>query len=1020
MDLAKLSIKRPIFITCIILFTLALGYLSLNKLPVDIFPDVNFPIVVATISYPGAGPAEVETQISKVVEEEVQSLPGIKRLTSSSKEGLSTIVAEFSLKTDIKYAEQLVRDRVSGVKYKLPRDAKEPIIRRIDPADQPILMVSLTANLPPAKLYQLANDVIKPRFEQIDHVGLVKIVGGRKREIWVELDRNKLKAHELSATQVSDALARSGENVPAGHVDRQKTQTVIRTLGEFKTLRDISDTVVNFFGSDVPIKISELGSVKDTLEEEQTKGYVNGKPALMFMIYKQSGANTIAVVDHLNKELEKISKSIQTQDGAPKIVMVRDGAQHIRANVEDVMESILIGIALTILVVFVFLGNARSTFITAMALPNSLLGAFLLMSVAGFSINVMSLLALSLSVGLLVDDAIVVRENIFRHLQMGKTTFQAAIEGTQEVRLAVIATTLTVIAVFGPIAFLQGIVGQFFKEFGLTICFAMLISLFDALTIAPMLSAYFAGRVKHEESSRGWHRIENLYGKVLSFTLANPLKIMSVAVLIFALSIVAVSKVPKTFLPAQDIGEFAVSLELPQGTPLETTRQLAQTVDGIVRAYPQVRLSALTVGTSDGESNVANLIVELVSAKKRKENSSEFKAIIRERLKPFAYAKPAVKDIDFVGGGERPFNLVIVGNDLQELEKTADRVVHKIKNHPALLDVEVSSKKGKPELQIDLDPEKAKRLGIAPSAVGLELRTQVQGSTPAIFREEGTEYDIRVRLQENQRDIAGQFGATYVPNVNHNLVRLSDIAKPFATTGPANINRQNRGRYVLISADIAPSGPGIGGAISDIKKLMAQPGMLPAGMSYDFLGQAENFKELGINMSIAAGLGILFIFFVLASLYESFVTPFTIMLVLPLAACGAFYALLVTGKSLDIFSMIGCIMLLGIATKNSILLVDYTQQLIKEGKPQREALLQAGKTRLRPILMTTFALIAGMLPVAIGLNEASRQRTSMGVAIIGGLITSTLLTLVVVPAAYGYLERFRQFALRISKDLTGN
>ncbi len=1030
MNLAALSIKRPVFITCLVMMMLALGWLSLKKLPVDMFPDVNFPFVMVITPYPGAGPAEVETLISKVFENELSSLPGLKSVSSVSKEGLSNVFAEFTLETDVKYAEQQIRDRVSAAKYKLPKDAKEPIIRRMDPADQPILVLTLAADLSETQLYELANETIKPRIEQVAQVGLVSIVGGRKREIQVQLDRSRLKNYQLSATRVTQALASAGQNIPAGNVNRGQTETIIRTLGEFKSMDEVGSTIVSFFGNDNPVRLTDVGKIVDTLEDEKTRGYINGHKTLFLYVYRQSGANTIAVVKAVKKRVAKLNVELEGLPGKPQLASVRDGSQKIKANVIDVQESILIGILLTILVVYLFLGNGRSTLITSMALPNSLIGAFFLMSVAGFSINVMTLLGLSLSVGLLIDDAIVVRENIFRHIEMGKTAIVAAVEGTQEVLLAVVATTLTVIAVFGPIAFLQGIVGQFFKQFGLTICFIMLISLFDALTVAPMLSAYLAGRDKRRKNFTyyivGWAAeafghfqdfLEARYARLLGFTLRHPLVIILLAIGVFMGSMVAVKHVPKTFLPVQDFGEFIVSLELPPGASLDAMQGVATQVDELLRKHPEVAMSVMTIGNADGEANTTELYVELVPAKQRSVDTSMFKQSIRNELKAFSHAKPIVKDVDIVGGGQRPFNLNIVGQDMDELQKVAQQVFERLKNHPALLDMEISYKGGKPEFQIAPDTQKAMALGISNVALGYELRTLVEGQVPAVFRENGLEYDIRVRLQDNQRDLKSGFNETYVPNINQSLIRLPQVAQAVETVGPAQISRQDRGRYIQLSADIAPQGPGIGGAMQDIRKMFETDIKLPKGMRYQFVGQAESFQELLENIVIAAGLGILFIYLVLSSLYESFITPFTIMLVLPLAICGAFFALFITQHSLDIFSMIGCIMLLGVATKNSILLVDFTHQQMEKGIAENEALIQAGRARLRPILMTTAALISGMLPIAIGLNEASKQRTSMGIAIIGGLISSTLLTLVVIPAAFRYIESFRRFSSRVMKKV---
>lgn len=1028
MNLADLSIKRPVFITCIVTVILVIGWLSLKKLPVDLFPNVTFPIVTVNTVYPGAGPEEVETLVSKIYEEELSNVPGLKKLSSNNLENVSVIIAEFDLNIDIKYAEQQIRDKVASARKKLPADIQEPVIRKIDPADQPIVTLAVEADIPDGELYLFVDKKVKPLLEQVNQVGLVEIVGGRKREIKVELDRNKLKSREISATQVANRLQISGQNIPAGKISSSTNDTVFRTLGEYKTIDEIEKTIINFVGNDIPITVKDVGTVKDSLEERKTYGYYNGKKAILIDVYKQSGSNTIGVAEAIKKQVLKINTGIKNEKTPITVNVVRDGSAPVKANVDDVYETIIIGILLTIFVVFFFLGSLRSTIITGLALPNSLLGAFILLSLAGFTINIMTLLALSLAVGLLIDDAIVVRENIFRHIEMGSSPIKAALEGTKEVTMAVVATTFTVIAVFLPIAFLQGVVGQFFKEFGLTICFALLISLFDALTMAPMLSAYFAGKqVDHNapKEKKGLYDntfgvmltsfskfqdwLEDIYVKVLKFTLKKPFVILITSLVIFFGSFAALKNVPKTFLPPQDAGEFSISFDLKPGTSLEGMNKLGVEIDQMVRKSKIVDYTVLNVGDKNGQAEKANIFVKLIPAKKRKGTStSQFKEMMREELKPFAFANPAVKDIDSVGGGQRPFNVNIVGEDMKEIEKYSALLLAKLKNHPALKDVDSTNRPGKPEFQIIPDRNKAESLGVSTTLLGSELRTMIEGSTPAVFREKGEEYDIRVRLQEDQRDLKSGYNSTYVPNINNSLVKLSSVAIPLETMGPANINRQDRGRYVQITADIAPKGPGMGGAIADVTRILKDEIKLPGNMKFQFVGQAENFTELLSSMIIAGALGIMFIYFVLASLYESFVTPFTIMLVLPLAMCGAFYGLAIMNSSLDLFSMIGCIMLLGVATKNSILLVDYANQQVQEkGLSLADAMIAAGKSRLRPILMTSFALIAGMMPLAIGLNEASKQRTSMGIAVIGGLISSTLLTLVVIPAAYSYIERFR-------------
>ena len=1028
MNLAELSVKRPTFITCVVLIVFAMGLLSLKKLGVDLFPNITLPVVYVATPYPGAGPQEVETLVSKVLEDEISTVSGISTLRSTSKEGISTVIAEFTLETDVKYAEQQIRDRVSSAKQKLPDDIEEPVIRRVDPADQPVLIIAVSADLPDAKLYDFVNETLRPKIEQVNQVGLVEILGGRKREIRIELDRKKLRTHELSVTSIANRIATSGQNIPAGHVDESKTQIAFRTLGDFKDLKDIENTLVNFWGNDVPVKVSQVGRVIDDLEDENSRVFSDGKKSIFIMVFRQSGSNTIAVVDAVKKRVNTLNTEYAKAEGSPELKVVRDGAKPIRANVDDVKESILLGVLLTSLVVLFFLGSVKSTLITGLALPTSIIGSFFLMRSVGFTINVMTLLALSLSVGLVIDDAIVVRENIFRHMKMGKNAILAALVGTKEVAMAVVATTLTVIAVFGPIGFLEGVTGQFFREFGLTICFAMLISIFDAFTMAPMLSAYFAGFVESESKKKNlWDKtigraidafqnfqtqLEHFYERVIHFTLRHPLMIVVFAVSVFISSIVVVVfLVPKTFLPPQDFGEFSVSLDLPPGTNLEVMTETAHKVDDLIRANKEVANSVMIIGNRDGEPNVTTFYVNLVPSKQRKVNTSEFKERLRGQLKPFIHANPTVKDIDAVAGGERPFNLNIIGPDLPELEKIGTEVLKRLKNHPALKDADISFRPGKPEFQVQIIPDRAQMMGVSTVLIGQELRSQIEGIVPAKFRQGGTEYDIRVRLQEDQRNLRESFQYTFVPNINNTQIRLSDVARPHETTGPANINRQDRIRYVQISSDFSPQGSGLGGVMSDINKMFATDIKLPEGVRYKFVGQAERFQELGQNMALAIGLGVLFIYLILASLYESFIIPFTIMIVLPLAACGAFFALAITRHALDIFSMIGCIMLFGIAMKNSILLVDYANHLVAEGRDRAAAIAEAGKTRLRPILMTTVALIAGMLPIAMGLNEASKQRTSMGIAVIGGLITSTLLSLLVVPAVYSFIDRFRVWAL---------
>lgn len=1031
---AKLSVRQPILIASIVILLCALGLLALKKLPIDLYPDVNFPTIVVVTIYPGAGPQEVESAVSRVLEEQIATIAGIKKISSQNREGVSVVIAEFDLKSNLDYVEQQVRAKVTNALRLLPDDVDSPITRKVSPSDSPILGIALQAELSDAEIYDLAKEKISPLFEQIEQVGQVDILGGRQREIHVQLDRDKLVAADIPASSVVASLARAGRNIPIGKIASGDRENSFRTLAEFKTLEEISNTVLRATDMSYPVTIGRLATITDSLQDETSRSRFNGQKALLFNIFRQSGANTVKVADNVIAKMATINKDLESQGIKAKLKLVNDASRRIRANVYDVYESIAFGTILTILVVYFFLGSLKSTLITGFALPNSILGAFIFMSIFGFSLNIMSLLALSLVIGLLVDDAIVVRENIFRKLEQGLSPKKAAVVGTEEVTLAVIATTATILAVFGPIGNLDGIVGQFFTEFGLTVCFAMLVSLFDGLFVAPALSAYAGGKDVHPKEptsrigrwnkqtlaafDRGQASLERLYVRLLGWCLKHPIKTLVTSVLVFFASIFIATKVPFTFMSPQDNGEFYVLIELPAGSSLDATDQAAKKVEAILSTLPQIEDVLTTVGTGQSESNKSNLFIRLVDSKKRKENTTKVKAIVTEALKPLAEYKPIVTDQPSQGG--RAFNLNLIGQDLDVLVPFSEKVVERLQTMPALKQPDSTFRQGKPEYQVVLKPQNAAITGVTMGSLGEELRVLIEGRTPALFREKGLDYNIRVRLKEDQRDLRTQFDKLHVPNLSQRLVPLPTVASLKEVSGPTTVFRENRSRYIQISADMTPGGPGLGGAIKQLSELFKGELKPPPGVTFSFAGEAERFSELMTNILISLGLGTLFIYLVLASLYGSFFTPFTIMLVIPLAACGAFLALWMTRSNFDLFSMIGCVMLMGLATKNSILLVDLATEQQKSGVPRVDALLKAGETRLRPILMTSLALIAGMIPVAIGLNEASKARTSLGIVVIGGTISSTLLTLVVIPAAHIYVDSLQNWFLKHYRRFFGH
>ncbi len=1028
MNIADISIKRPTFITALVVVMLIVGLIFMKRMPIDMFPDVNFPFVAVTTVYPGAGPNEMETLVSKILEEQISSISGLKNVTSISQDGISIVWGEFTLETDPKYAEQQVKDKISQVRDRLPDDIEEPIVKRFDPADRPVMMISLTGKLSSTQMYDLADNIIRNNLEQVPSVSSVEIIGGTKREIHVDLDINKLKDYETSVTLVSNRIGANSQNVPVGKVTLGSRELAFRSLGEFRSVQQIKNVIVSFFGSDVPVTVDRVGEVRDSTEEEKTRGYMNGKSSLIISVFKQSGANSVAISDALQKRIAKLNTTLKISPGAPALAMVRDEAKPIRDNIKDVRITIFEGILLAIIVVYLFLGNVRSTFITVIALPNSLIGAFIFMGLSGFSINMLTLMALSLAVGLLIDDAIVVRENIFRHMEMGKDPMTAAREGTREVTLAVIATTMTVIAVFLPVGFLQGMVGQFFKEFGFTVVFAMIISLFDAMTTAPMLSAYLITNVKEQRPGRiatlihapaaafnkFYALIEHSYELIMKVVLSHKIPTLVLSVAIFFGSLALTTGIPKTFMPNSEFGQFLLDMEAAPGTSLPQMDRHVKMVEEMLRNEKDIELVLSTVGNSNGESNVASLFIKMVPEKQRTMTTGRLKEHIRDVMAPYTETlRPQVNDISMAGGGEQPFNLMLKGENLDELASTAGRIVPLLKQIPGLVDVNSNYRPGKPEFQVKMLPGKLERFGVLSTAAGMELRGMVEGMTPAKFRENGLEYNIRVRLNDSQRDLSREFDRLYVPNVNNQLVKLMNFAAPVETTGPSKIFRRNRARYVMIAGNLGTKGA-IGDITNAAQKILEKE-KLPEGVEYEFLGTSEDMVDLFKNMLIAMALSIVFIYLVLASLYESIVLPFTIMIALPLAIVGGLVALFLSGESINMFSMIGFIMLLGIVTKNSILLVDYIQKLMRRGMSHDEAIIKAGITRLRPILMTTFALIAGMLPLALGLSESGKFRQGMGIAIIGGLVSSTILTLVVIPAIFEYMDTFRLWTRRLAR-----
>lgn len=1053
MDLSKFSIRRPVFILSVVILMASTGIFSLKNLGVDLYPDVTFPVIYVSTPYPGAGPSSIEEQISKPLEEKLSSLAGLKRLQSQSMEGVSIVIAEFHLGTDIRDAETQVRARVDQARPFFPKEADKPLIVRLDPDAGSVVTLVLFADLSPGELYELADKKVRPVLERQPSVGSVTLVGGTYRQIQIDLDRNKLNAYRLSASQIANRVGGAGEDTPLGSHASDGQETTYRFSGEFNSLKEIENVIVQF-GADPgsSVLLRNVAEIKDSLSEPTTLGFLyersaeqdkkteapedknssaktgakdsQSRVALFIEIYKKSGSNTVSVVSNAVAAADKLNLSLAKLPGKPSLTLVKDGAKPIRINIEDVVVTIILAIVLTMLVVYIFMGNVRSTLITGFAIPNSIIGAFILMYLMGFTINIMTLLALSLVVGLLVDDAIVVRENVFTKMKEGLPARLAAHLGTKEVTLAVVATSLTVIAVFLPMGFLSGIIGQFFKQFGLTVVFAIIISTFDGLVIAPMLSAYFSGVVDGPKNrliqwfDRGQERLKELYGKAIDFSFQWRKSVLAATLTVFVLSVASMAFVRQTFLPTNETGEFVVSIELPAGSSLDHTRDVALGFEKQLRSIKEISRITTVVGGRNLEKHLATLSVTLVEAGERKISTGGVKDLVRAALK---VPKGATLSVGDQAGGAKAFQLQLRGDDLAAMGKYADQLVPRLQKIPDLVDLSDDYDTGKPLFQVKLDPALAELTGVQPVAAGQEIRLQIAGAKVGKLRQNQTEYEVWMRAKNSQRNLETGCGEISVPNVGGRLIPLRSISKGERVAGPSQINRQDRSRIITISANLAPTGA-IVSATDAAKRIIAKELPTPPGVEVNFAGQAEDMAELGANMVIAFGFGILFIYLVLAALYESFVTPVAILLAIPPALSGGFLSLFITGEMFNIFSMIAMIMLLGIVTKNSILLVDHAMQQIRLGMTPDEAMRDAGTRRLRPILMTAISMIAGTLPIAIGLGEAGKSRTSMGVAIIGGMIISTVITLVVVPILFAWIEKVRvrvesRFAGSLNDDL---
>ena len=1017
MFLSNLSIRQPVFATMMVVALVVVGIFSYSELKIDLFPNIDIPVISITTTYPGVAPETVETEVTKRIEEAVNPIGGIRHISSVTTEGISSVVVEFQLGKNINTALLEVQSKINGVRSLFPREVKEPVIQQIRFEELPILsIVVLSPTLDAKALTTLAEKVLKRRLENISGVGQVRLVGAARREIQILLDRDKLKAYGLTYFDVAEALRRENLDIPAGKLDQGPRESLVRVAGRVREPRDFNSLIVTVRNG-FPVTLRMLGRVEDGIEEQRSSSLLDGEPALGMQIQKQTGANTVEVADRVKQGLASLQAEMPT---GVALRVVQDNSIFIQDSVNDVTTTLILGALLTVLVVFCFLNSWRSTVITGVTLPISVISAFTIMRLLGFTLNVMTLMGLSLAIGMLIDDAIVVRENIVRHMEHGADHMTAAIDGTAEIGLAVMATTFTIIAVFVPVAFMGGIVGRFFYQFGMTVGFAVLVSLFVSFTLDPMLSSRWYDPSIEAGRRKGWlsralasanRRFENLHdvlGRSLDWSLHHRAAVLGIAVLSIVVAFAIFGRLGSAFMPDYDRGEFQVSFKMPPGTTLRETADVGRRVTNLLKRYSEIAYSFVTIGAGGTTPvNEGAIYIKLKPKGERQRTDFQLRQAVRQDLARWPALRSIVGEVEYMAGEGQPLQVSVRGTDLAKLDEVAAQVAANTKATPGAADVDSSHEDPRPEIRVHLDRKTASDLGLDLGTVASMVRGLVAGEVVSQFQDpDGDAYDVRARLDEDQRRLREDLADIYVPVMNAapgagQGVPLTQVAALDDSAAPSIIRRRDLLREVRIMASTQDRP--LGTMVDELRVKNGQL-QLPPGTHINYTGQAEDLGETFYYIYRALILAVIFIYAILASQFRSFFHPLAIMLSLPLSLVGVALMLLFTRENLNIMSMIGLIMLMGLVTKNAILLIDYTNRQRRQGEDRARALIRAAKVRLRPIVMTTTAMIFGMLPLAFEIGAGSEMRAPMARAVIGGLITSTLLTLIVVPVVYTYLD----------------
>jgi hydrophobic/amphiphilic exporter-1 (mainly G- bacteria), HAE1 family len=1023
MILSDLSIKRPVFAAVLMLALVTLGIFSYRRLSVEMFPSVEIPVISIVTKFPGASPESIEREVSKKIEESVNQIAGVKHVLSFSREGVSTVMVEFRLEEKINEVSQEARAKINGIRGSLPTGIEDPIIQKLDFNALPVVSLAVKAKgLTAKELTTLVEKRIKRRLENVSGVGKVDMVGSTKREVTVTIDPARLEALGLGVDEVVAGLKSENVNTPLGRLTHAGNEYPIRISGKPDRVEGFRNMVIAQRGGR-GITLSEVADISDGAKEQRSLALINGEPAVALDILKQSGANMVEVVDGVRKSVDKLRKDLPA---GVELSIVRDASIPTRESLADVKETMLIGGLLTIIIVFCFINSWRSTVITGLTLPISVISSFIVMNAMGMTLNVMTLMALSLAIGLLIDDAIVVRENIVRHLEHGEDHIAASRNGTSEIGLAVFATSMSIVAVFVPVAFMRGIVGRFFFQFGITVAFAVLVSLFVSFTLDPMLSSRWhdpaiALKGRRKGLAKLLDRFNNRfdawadsYKKVISWALNHRKKVLGLAFASFVAGIGIFATLESSFMTNDDKGEFQAAFKTAPDASITESSDRLKAILAAVSDIPEIEHTYASIGAGDnGTVRQGTLYVKLKEKSERKRRQEEIQQEFRSRLQKIPGIITSIERVGDVGGAQKPLQVNLRGEDIPTLKRYAAALKKEIYKIPGVVDLEVTLDHDIPEYRMTVDRERAQDAGVNTNEIASTVSRLVGGEAVSTYEDEdGDAVDVRVRLPESLRRDPGQvrnLKLAVAKGAETTLVPLANITRYDVSNTPSEINRRDLSRLVTISANL--DGIPIGTAVAKVKEAAARVPMQP-GYSVGFSGEAEDMAESFGYMAESLVIAIVFVYLILAAQFESFLEPLAIMLSLPLSIVGMAGMLKLTGDTVNIMSLIGLIMLMGLVTKNAILLVDYAKVLQHRGLSRFEAVVEAGRTRLRPIVMTTLAMIFGMMPLFFALGSGAEMRAPMARAVVGGLLTSTLLTLLVVPVMYTVLDDLERWLKR--------